>query len=148
MNPNKEQIAQLEELKKSSVISLPKDGINVRNLYVSLINNKAHICTTCTSTVAEYKRRLLSAYAQVITAPVESKSILDDAKKQIEDYKDDPSKQQVQAKYNKKVIRYKVEEGLIFINGSAAPAFMWENDEVLPLMDFNSDDDLINNIQK
>lgn len=147
MNPNKEQIEQLELLKRSSTISLTQDGILVRNLYVSLINNKAHICTTCTSTVAEYKRRLLSAYAKVKTAPTES--ILDDAKKQIEDYKDEPTKQQVQAKYHKKVIRFKVEEELIYINGSVAPAFRWINGEVVsPLMDFNSDDDLIDNIQK
>lgn len=148
MNPNNEQIALLEDLKRRPEIKLPFDAITIRNLYVDLVNNKAHICTTCPSTVALHKRKLLDIYERFLaTKSPEEKTLLDEAIAQVNALKEiNPTKEMISEIYGKRVIRYKIEDNLIFINGSKTPQLKISGGEIVKIDDLNSDDDLINNI--
>jgi len=139
MNPNNEQAAQLEALKSTEIIRIPQDGITIRNLYVQLIDHAAHICYTCPSTVANYKRKLLAKY-EIYLQSSEAKSKLDLAIDQVNELKQlDINKDKVAKAYGKRVVRYRIADHLIYINGSKSPQLQIVEGELVPF-DLDEDD--------
>lgn len=151
MTPNNEQIKQLDELRKKSIMHLPADGYSLSNLYHQLIDNRVYICPTCPTSIGIFKEKLLRAYDNWLAQQVkEEPTPLQEAEQQVKELKEEQpelDKKEIEKLYGKRINSYEVKGDYVHLNGAKQAQLIMKYGKLYDIR-FLDENDLINNIMK